>query len=126
MPINNAPLLGVRRVVNQLQPLPQVDDTQPNPGWGFICAHCKYTFDDSRKYVGYPPEFPCKRLQFSRGGYDSRMSYESPAPIFHLRRYVDGSESCPKYERADTDTGGSQQFDTTNVTNHRVREENHD
>lgn len=101
MPINDAPLLGVHRVVIQPQPLPQVDDTQPNPGWGFICAHCKHTFDDSKKYVDYPPDLPCKRLRFSRGGYDSQMRYQTPAPVFDLRRYVDGSESCPQYEKAE-------------------------
>ena len=92
-----------------------LDDTQPNPGWGFICAQCKHTFDDDKKYIGYPPELPCKRLQFSRGGYDRStypMQYITPAPIFDLRRYVDGSESCPKYEAAavqsDTNTKGTE------------------
>ena len=84
-----------------------MDDTQPNPGWGWICATCKHTFPDDEKYIdppkGVPPELPCKRLQYDRGGYDKSTyppQYITPAPIFDLRRYVDGSEAGPKYERS--------------------------
>jgi hypothetical protein len=99
--MNDATLLGVHRIIADTQQLPQLDDTQPSPGWGFICAHCKHTYEDSKKYVDHPPELPCKRLRFSQAGYDDQMRYETPAPIFDLRRYVDGSESCPHYEKAD-------------------------
>ncbi len=84
----------------------ELSDTQPNPGWGFICATCKHTFDDSEKYVNYPPEHPCKRIQYDRGGYDRSVhppEYITPAPIFKLKRYVDDSESCPDYEEGDSD-----------------------
>lgn len=94
------PLFGVHRLLVE-DDIPSVDDTQPNPGWGFICAHCKHTFADDEKYIDFPPELPCNRLQYDRGGYDKGTyppQYISPAPIFDLRRYVDGSESCPKYE----------------------------
>lgn len=76
-------------------------DTQVPPGWGFICATCRHTFPDAEKYVTFPPPLPCKRLQYDRGGYDRSTyppTYITPAPIFDLRRYADGSESCPKYE----------------------------
>lgn len=101
-------MFGVRRLVLPPQPLPPEDDTQPNPGWGFICPHCKHTFADDKKYVDYPPELPCKRVQFTRGYYDNQMRYFSPVPIFDLKRYVDGSESCHKYEPAESQEKATQ------------------
>jgi hypothetical protein len=76
-------------------------DTQPSPGWGFICVECKHTWSDETKYVSFPPSLPCNRVKYDRGGYDRSTyppTYITPALIFELKRYVDGSESCPSFE----------------------------
>ena len=79
----------------------ELSDTQPNPGWGFICAECKHTWSDETKYVTYAPSTPCNRLKYSRGGYDrseGSPKHIAPGPIFELRSFTDGTESCPSFE----------------------------
>jgi len=80
-----------------------LSDTQVPPGWGVICAFCEHTLPDEEKYIPFPPATACKKLKYDRGGYDRSTyppTYITPAPIFDLRRYVDGSESCARYEAA--------------------------
>lgn len=74
---------------------------QPNPGWGNICCYCRHTFDDEDKYIEYSPPYPCKQLKYDPGGYDTSVSptlYYTPAPIFELKRFKDGSEECPSFK----------------------------
>ena len=80
----------------------KLSDTQVPPGWGVICATCRHTLPDDEKYVAFPPATACKRLKIDPGGYDRSTyppTYITPAPIFDLYRYSDGSESCSKYEQ---------------------------
>ena len=79
------PSLSVHRVV--IHP-PRLDNTQPNDGWGLLCVGCKHVFSDDKKYVTISPPFPCQKMQYVRG------VLEAPG----LRRYVDGTESCPSFE----------------------------
>lgn len=65
----------------------QQADTQPNPGWGYICTHCKHTYPDNKKYTTYPPSFPCHQ-----------MRYDTGHPVFSLKRYTNQTESCPHYQ----------------------------
>lgn len=92
------PSLGVHRVV--IHP-PQLDDTQPNDGWGTLCVGCKHVFDDDKKYVSMSPAFPCKRLKYTRAGWQwdgATKTYQPPAQIVNLERYIDGTESCSEFE----------------------------
>ena len=78
-----------------------LSDTQPNPGWGFICAQCQHTWADNVKYVSFAPSTPCNKIKFTRGGYDRSKDppkYDTPCPIFELKRFADGSETCPSFE----------------------------
>lgn len=81
-----------------------VSDTQPSPGWGFICALCRHTWPDQEKYIDFPPSLPCNRLKYDRGGYDRSTdppTYFAPAPVFELKRFADGSEACPSFQAAE-------------------------
>lgn len=68
------------------QELPQAD-TQVNPGWGYICTHCKHTYQNEQKYTPHPPTFPCHKIQYNKQN-----------PILSLKRYTDQTESCPHYQ----------------------------
>lgn len=84
----------------------ELDDVQVPPGWGLICCECKHVFKDEQKYIAMPPFTPCRKLKHTRGGYDrDTMQYESPGLIWQLRRYVDGTESCESFEKAEEASG---------------------
>lgn len=82
----------------------KLSDTQVPPGWGVLCSLCRHTWPDEDKYVSFPPESPCNKLKFDRGGYDRSTfppRHIAPAPIFELARFSDGTESCPSFQSAE-------------------------
>ena len=82
---NAIPSAPLHRIVIHL---PSLDDTQPNDGWGLLCVGCKHVFSDDKKYVTMSPPFPCQKMRWVR------RELEAPG----LKRYVDGTESCPSFE----------------------------
>ena len=73
----------------------ELADVQTFPGWGELCVDCKHTYPDKEKYVGFAPSFPCKKVRIRLGG-------EFPALDNMLKRYVDGSEECPEFQKRRT------------------------
>lgn len=76
-----------------------LSNVQCNPGWGVLCCDCKHVWSDDRKYASISPSTPCSKLKFvmvdrDGGGRES-------APLYELVRFVDGSESCPDFEKVD-------------------------
>lgn len=77
---------------------PRESDVQVNPGWGVLCCGCKHVEPDDVKYDTFPPWSPCRKKKRT-ATYDERGVREV-VPVHDLVRYVDGTESCPRYEQA--------------------------
>ena len=80
----------------------QLSDVQCSPGWGKICVHCQYVWSDERKYIRFPPSLPCNAIEYTKGYYNRKdyypPKYIPPMPIFKLKRWNDGSETCDDFE----------------------------
>lgn len=61
---------------------------QPNPGWGNICVDCEHVFEDSKKYINFPPEYPCNEFKFGK----SRR-------VLNIIRYSGDIEHCSSYKK---------------------------
>lgn len=72
----------------------EIDDVQPNQGWGELCVTCKHVFTDEKKYITMSPAFPCRKMI-----YRGRVLH-GPA----LTRMADGKEQCPEFEPLDTES----------------------
>ncbi len=73
----------------------ELSDTQPFPGWGFICVQCIHTFPDELKYIDWPPSMPCNALT-----YDAIKG--QAVPISALKRFVDDTEECPRFKEEES------------------------
>lgn len=86
----------VHRVITETPP---ASDVQVNPGWGILCTECKHVEPDTIKHVVFSPSTPCRKRKFTPVPRESGHGIDM-VPVFDLVRHVDGTESCPRFERA--------------------------